>query len=35
MIDMEGNSHIIRKRETLDSIEKDEIMPKYLKNFKL
>jgi diaminopimelate decarboxylase len=35
MIDMDGNSHIIRKRETLDSIEKDEVLPKYLKNFKL
>ncbi len=35
MIDMEGNSHIIRKRETLDSIEKDEVLPKYLKSFKL
>jgi len=35
MIDMDGNPNIIRKRETLSSIEQDEILPKYLKNFKL
>jgi diaminopimelate decarboxylase len=35
MIDMDGNPHIIRKRETLESIEQDEVLPKYLKSFKL
>jgi len=35
MIDMNEKAHIIRKRETLQSIENDETVPKYLKEFKL
>ena len=35
MIDMEEKPHLIRNRETLDSIEGNEVMPKYLKEFKL
>lgn len=35
MIDMEGKPHIIRKRETLESIDASEQLPGYLKEFKL
>lgn len=35
MIDMENKPHLIRKRETLDSIESSEVKPEYLKKFKL
>ncbi len=35
MIDMNEKPHIIRKRETLSSIESEEIIPDYLKNIKL
>lgn len=35
MIDMEGKPHIIRKRETLESIDSSEQLPGYLKEFKL
>ncbi|HTB07679.1 MAG TPA: alanine racemase [Bacteroidia bacterium] len=35
LIDMEENVHVIRNRETLQSIEADEVLPKYLKDFKL
>ncbi len=35
MIDLEEKAHIIRKRETIASIEMDELMPKHLKEFKL
>lgn len=35
MIDMNEKAHIIRNRETLDSIENCEVMPGYLKEFKL
>ncbi|MFT6027327.1 MAG: diaminopimelate decarboxylase, partial [Bacteroidia bacterium] len=35
MIDKAGKSHRIRKRETLDNIDQQEVMPDYLKEFKL
>lgn len=35
MIDMEGKPHVIRKRETLESIDASEQLPAYLKEFKL
>lgn len=35
MIDLKGKPHIIRKRETLNSIQSEELMPAYLKEFKL
>ncbi len=35
MIDMNSQPHLIRKRETLDSIENSEVMPVYLSTFKL
>ncbi len=35
IIDMDEKPHVIRARETLDSIEGSEVMPKYLKEFKL
>jgi diaminopimelate decarboxylase len=35
MIDMEGKSHVIKIRETLGTLEKDELVPAYLKEFKL
>lgn len=35
MIDMEHQPHLIRKRETLNSIESSEIKPDYLAKFKL
>lgn len=35
MIDMNEKAHIIRNRETLDSIENVEVLPGYLKEFKL
>ena len=35
MIDMNEKAHIIRNRETLDSIENVEELPSYLKEFKL
>jgi diaminopimelate decarboxylase len=35
MIDMDEKAHVIRNRETLDSIESAEVMPDYLKKFKL
>lgn len=35
MIDMDEKAHIIRNRETLNSIQGDEVVPKYLKEFKL
>lgn len=35
LIDMDDKVHLIRSRETLNSIEGDEVMPKYLKDFKL
>lgn len=33
LIDLAEKTHLIRKRETLSSIESEEIMPDYLKNF--
>ncbi len=35
MIDMDEKPHIIRRRETLSTIESVEMMPEYLKKFKL
>lgn len=35
LIDMDEKAHIIRKRETLESIDSHEIMPKYLEKFKI
>lgn len=35
MIDMEEKAHVIRKRETLESIDSHEVMPGYLAKFKL
>ncbi len=35
MIDMEEKVHVIRSCETIESIEHNEILPPYLKNFKL
>lgn len=35
MIDMEGKDHVIRTKETLETLEKDEKLPVYLKDFKL
>lgn len=35
MIDKNDKAHVIRKRETLKSIENEEVMPAHLKDFKL
>ena len=35
MIDMDGKPHIIRKKELLSTLEKDEVMPEYLDTFNL
>lgn len=35
MIDKKGTSHEVRKRETLDNIDQQEVIPEYLKQFKL
>lgn len=35
MIDIQSKPHLIRKRETLSSIESSEVMPEYLAKFKL
>lgn len=35
MIDMKEKPHLIRRREILSSIEQEEVMPDYLKEFKL
>ncbi len=35
MIDMQGKPHIIKKKEVLATLEKDEVTPDYLKEFKL
>lgn len=35
MIDKNGKSHQVRKRETLENIDQQEVMPEYLKEFKL
>jgi diaminopimelate decarboxylase len=35
LIDTNETAHLIRNRETLNSIQSDELMPKYLKTFKL
>lgn len=35
MIDLNNKPHLIRKRETLQSLENEEVLPAYLKTFKL
>lgn len=35
LIDMEGNTHVIKKKETVETLEKDEEVPGYLMNFSL
>lgn len=35
MIDMDNKPHLIRKKETINSIQNEEVMPAYLKSFKL
>lgn len=35
MIDLQGKAHLIRKRETLANIDEQEVLPEYLKGFKL
>jgi hypothetical protein len=35
MIDMNEKTHLIRKRETLESIDREEKIPEYLQSFKL
>ncbi len=35
MIDSKRNVHVIKKAETLETLEKDELLPDYLKEFKL
>lgn len=35
MIDLDEKAHIIRNRETLNSIQGDEVLPTYLKKFQL
>jgi diaminopimelate decarboxylase len=35
MIDMEGKTHIIKNREDRATIEMNEVLPEYLKEFKL
>lgn len=35
MVDMKGEPHLIRQRETLSSIENSEVIPDYLTSFKL
>ena len=35
MIDLQEKAHVIRKRETLQSVEENEVLPVHLKTFKL
>ena len=35
MLGLDGKSHIIRKRETVDNIQENEVMPDYLSKFKI
>ena len=35
MIDLQEKAHVIRKRETLQSVEENEVLPTHLKTFKL
>jgi diaminopimelate decarboxylase len=35
MIDMEGKAHIIKQRENRETIEMNEVLPEYLKEFRL
>jgi diaminopimelate decarboxylase len=35
MIDMKGKPHIIKNKETLDTLEHDEVLPEYLRKFKV
>jgi diaminopimelate decarboxylase len=35
MLGLEGKSHLVRKRETVETIQANEVMPEYLSTFKL
>jgi len=35
LIDTKDKPHLIRKKETLDTVQGEEVMPEYLKNFKI
>lgn len=35
MIDLQGKPHVIKTKETLEGIQKDELVPQHLKTFKL
>jgi len=35
MIDMKGDTHVIKQRESLGTLEMDEVLPDYLSSFKL
>jgi diaminopimelate decarboxylase len=35
MIDMKGQPHVIKKKEKLETLEKDELVPDYLSKFSL
>lgn len=35
LIDLQGNAHVIKSKETLETLEKGELTPEYLKSFKL
>jgi diaminopimelate decarboxylase len=35
MLGLDGKSHLIRKRETIENIEANEVMPQYLSTFKI
>ena len=35
LIDMQGHVHVARKKDTLDTLERNEVLPDYLSSFKL
>ncbi|MFN5665353.1 MAG: diaminopimelate decarboxylase, partial [Bacteroidota bacterium] len=35
LLGIDGKTHLIRKRETLENIEMNEVMPEFLKDFKI
>ena len=35
MIDLQGKPHLIKRKETLETLEKDEVVPEYLQQFEL
>lgn len=35
MIDMDGKAHVIKNKESLSDVERNEVLPEYLKEFKL